>query len=146
MEDWTTNEVWDDGSREGYVVWDNNSQSIKFYNPKTRRIDDEKASPAQTGAYIVNLRDGKSVECKTAFQLLTRLFASIKPACYFTYNGIEQQINQSQTNRAISLIYALTGNFDTVGSNRMFPRVVVNSELGYEFLTLETEEKRQIFY
>jgi len=108
------------------------------------------------------------VGCRTAFQLLSelvlqyspervhemtsvpadkirqaaRMFATMKPASYYTYNGIEQQTNATQTNRAICLLYALTGNFDAVGSNRILPKLPGKQINGLEFLTPEIESKR----
>ncbi len=150
------------------VVWDESSQAVRSYNPVTMSFETNNVTPAITGSYSVRLAGGKQVLCKTAFQHLielvsqyppekvepitgvpadsirkaARMFATLKPASYFTYNGIEQQTNSSQTNRVICLVYALTGNYDVEGSNRILPRLPVNPVIGFEFLTPEIERKR----
>jgi anaerobic selenocysteine-containing dehydrogenase len=43
-------------------------------------------------------------------------------AC-FLWTGLEQHTNATQTNRAIALLYALTGSFDVPGGNVIFPVV-----------------------
>lgn len=153
---------------ESCAVWDEISHSPKAYDPRTMAFEADAVSPALTGIYTVSLADGKQVECKTSFQLLTdlvsqypperaeeitkvpsdkirqaaKMFATIKPASYYTWNGIEQQANTSQTNRAICLLYALTGNFDAVGSNRIYPKPPLNRVAGTEFLMPEAQRKR----
>jgi len=103
--------------------------------------------PAVDAVFEVKMADGSEVQCKTAFRLLreraaeydlrrveaiTRvpaakireaatMFASIKPACWYGWNGIEQSSNATQTNRAICILYALTGNYDVPGGN-VIPR------------------------
>lgn len=151
-----------------YIVWDTITCSLREYIPTLLNFEDPSVQPAVTGAYDVLLEDGRTIECKTTFQLLTelvspyqsekvetivsvssdkikwaaRMFATIKPACYYTYNGVEQQTNVVQTHRAIGLLYALTGNFDSIGSNRFFPRPPVKRLHGIEFLSPEVEKKR----
>jgi anaerobic selenocysteine-containing dehydrogenase len=113
----------------------------------------------------VKLANGEHVECKTVFQLLreaaseylpsraealtgvpkdkirdaARMFATSKPACWYAWLGIEQSINASQTNRAICILYALTGDYDKPGGNVLLPRLARNSIEGREFLSPEVE-------
>ncbi len=150
------------------VIWDQETQSMKIYNPSTVSFESENARPVLFGEYKAIGSKGETIECKTAFQLFkehladytpekvekitrvsgknirkaARLFATVKPACYYTWSGIEQQANSNHTNRAISLLYILTGNFDVSGSNRFFPRIPINAVNGYEFVTPAIEEKR----
>jgi anaerobic selenocysteine-containing dehydrogenase len=156
------------GDSRTYVVWDTHSGSPKCYDPETQTFEDSEVHPAMTGAYTVTLDSGKKVGTKTAFQLLAELaaryepekvepvvevsaqnirqaarwFATIKPGCYYPYNGLEQNTNSTQTLRALALLYALTGNHDSRGSNRLFPRPPLNPTLGSTFLQPETEKKR----
>jgi anaerobic selenocysteine-containing dehydrogenase len=46
-----------------------------------------------------------------------RLLWERRPVAYFHWNGLEQHTNATQTVRAISLLYALTGCMDTPGGN-----------------------------
>ncbi len=108
---------------------------------------------ALEGIYAVRLADGTELPVKPVFQLLrdmvssftpervesitgvqadkvreaARLFYTLKPACYYTYNGIEQHTNAMQTNRAIGMFFCLSGNFDVPGGNVISPRVKTNS-------------------
>jgi anaerobic selenocysteine-containing dehydrogenase len=153
---------------KSYVVWDKNSHSPKVYDPRTTTFESESLSPALTGSYTVGLADGKQVECKTVFQLLddrvsqyplgwaesitnvprdkireaAEMFTTIKPSCYWTWNGIEQQTNDNQTHRTICILYSLTGNFDAIGGNRVFPSPPIRRLDGTEFLTAEAKRKR----
>jgi len=162
------NDIATGADSESYMVWDETRQLAKAYAPDTMSFETDSLSPALTDTYTVDLAGGKQVECKTVFQLLTdlvsqyplekameitkvpsdkiqqaaRMFATIKPASYYTLNGIEQQTNSTQTNRAICLMYAITGNFDAVGSNRILPKLPVNPVNGFEFLTPDIERKR----
>lgn len=151
-----------------YVAWDKTSNSVREYDLISMSFNTKEVTPAITGSYSVQLVDGRKISCKTAFQHLIEIvsqyppekvekitgvpadsirkaacmFATIKPASYYTCNGIEEQINTAQTNRAICLVYALTGNYDTAGSNRVLNRLPVNQVTGLEFLTPEIRKKR----
>ena len=50
-----------------------------------------------------------------------RLIWHARPVSYYAWSGHEQQANVTQTARAMSLLYALTGNFDAPGGNVLFP-------------------------
>jgi anaerobic selenocysteine-containing dehydrogenase len=147
-----------------YMVVDATSGELKSYLPGTPLT----ATPILDANYTVKLATGQKVPCQTAFRLLreltdkyspgiaetitgvprdkisdaARMFATIKPACYYTWNGIEQSINASQTNRAICILYALTGNYDTPGGNVILPRVPANGVEGNEFLSPDVAKKR----
>jgi anaerobic selenocysteine-containing dehydrogenase len=124
--------------------------------------------PEIDGAFTVKLADGREVECKTAFRLLrerageygvgrveaitrvpaekirqaARMFATIKPACWYGWNGLEQSSNATQTNRAICILYALTGNYDVSGGN-VIPRGGGRTRAidGHWFLSPEDSDK-----
>ena len=50
-----------------------------------------------------------------------RLIWEARPAAYYAYSGHEHHANTTQTARAISILYALTGCFDALGGNLLFP-------------------------
>lgn len=153
---------------ENYVVWDENSHSPKVYDPRTMTFETKSLSPPLTGSWTVGLANGKQVECKTVLQLLgdrisqyppewaesitmvprdkirqaAEMFTTIKPSCFITWNGIEQQTNDNQTSRAIWILYSLTGNFDAIGGNRVYPNPPIRRVDGAEFLTAEAKRKR----
>jgi len=154
----------DEGDSSSYVIADSINKSPTAYIPGTILATE----PILDGTQTVRLASGKEIECKTAFRLLrelaseyppsraevltlvpedkvreaARMFATTKPACWYSWNGIEQSINASQTNRAICILYALTGNYDMAGGNVLLPRVAVNPIDGSEFLSPDVERKR----
>lgn len=52
-----------------------------------------------------------------------RIIHEAGPLAYYAWSGHEQHANTTQTARAISLLYALTGCFDAPGGNVLFPAV-----------------------
>jgi anaerobic selenocysteine-containing dehydrogenase len=147
-----------------YVVVDSISQSPMSYAPGMTLS----AKPVLDGVFNLTLANGQKVECKTVFRLLrelvsqypltmaealtwvpankiieaTRMFATLKPACWYSYNGIEQSKNASQTNRAICILYALTGCYDMPGGNVVPPKIPFNPIDVREFLSPEVSQKR----
>jgi anaerobic selenocysteine-containing dehydrogenase len=160
----TAGELKAGGDTKSYVIADSASGEFKAYLPGTKLP----AEPVLDGSFTLKTTSGEEVECKTVFRLLreavsgyppgvvqkltgvpegkirdaARMFATIKPACWYSWNGIEQTTNASQTNRAICILYALTGNFDMPGGNIVHPTIPMNSIDGEEFLTAEMDEKR----
>ena len=150
--------------QSSYVIIDSRSEKPKAYAPgailQTEPILDSKIT--------FELVNGKEIECSTVFRLLSkstekyslqrtetvtgvpkekirdaaRMFATNRPSCWYSYTGIEQNINSGQTNRAICILYALTGNYDKPGGNVLFPKAPVNTIDGHEFLSPEVERKR----
>jgi len=158
------NELTDRGDPTSYLIVDSVSKEPKAYLPGTKVAGEV----VLDSTYTLRTRGGKEVECKTAFRLLreavsdyqphavetltgipevkirdaTRMFTNIKPSCWFSWNGIEQTSNASQTNRAICILYALTGNYDMPGGNVIPPGINMNPTIGSELLTPELDEKR----
>lgn len=152
------------GQAAPYVIYDSDRREPVPYlpgreTPPRAEID---------GAVTVRTGDNEDVECRTVFRLLreavadyqpsvieavtgipqeqireaARMFATVKPSCWYSWNGIEQTSNASQTNRAICILYALTGNYDAPGGNVILPGIPMNPIHGHEFLTKEADEKR----
>ena len=114
------------------------------------------------------MRTGELIPAKTAFQMLREKAADFtfdrvaavsgvpreqlvafakaigteSPLCYYSFNGIEQHINTAQTNRALCILYALTGCFDGPGGNVQFASPPIHHIGGPEFLAKETLAKR----
>ena len=112
----------------------------------TRRYDDDCVNLALEGEYRVATSNGEVI-CHPAFELYRRLCrryppevveaicwiprAQIKeaarliwlarPASDYAWSGHEQHANVTQTARAMSPLYALTGCFDKRGGNVLFP-------------------------
>ncbi len=151
------------GQPGAYVVWNNTLEQPYLLDPAKETLTQAGILPALFGEYDVVLPDGSSVLCKPALELLkelttayspervagitwipadqirsgARLFGSIKPSCYYTYVGLEEHTNAMQTNRAISILYGLTGNLDLRGGNVNFPRVPTNPITGRQYFPKE---------
>jgi anaerobic selenocysteine-containing dehydrogenase len=141
----------------------NSNQAIRF-------ISGEKPAfaPKIEANVEVTLKNGQSVWCTTVFRALKEsvekytpeyvekettipagllvdtvcLIAESRPACWYSFNGVEQNLNATQTNRALCILYALTGDYDRQGGNQ------INSFLpplqfpfGFEFITPEMFKK-----
>ena len=152
------------GDASGYVVMDAVTNEPRAYIPRTELP----TPPVLDGTYRIRLAHGGEVECRTVFRLLweataeyplkkaeaitgipedrireaARMFATVKPSCWYSWNGIEQNINATQTNRALCILYALTGNYDKPGGNVLLPHPPAKPVDGYEFLSAEADKKR----
>jgi len=150
------------GHPETFIAWDTRHTTPMAYRPD-RGYAQDSVEPALSGTYRFTLADGTSVPCRPAMALLrelaaqyvpersealtwvpaaavrraVRLFATEQPSCYYTWVGLEQHINATQTSRAVSLFYTLTGQFDQRGSNVLFASTATNPILGRELLPKE---------
>jgi anaerobic selenocysteine-containing dehydrogenase len=155
------------GDRETYFVWDNHSGTLASYRADGR-FDRDGVVPALFAEHRVALADGRSVSCTPAFQLLgevashyaleraeqltwvaaqdvrraVRLFVDAKPSCYYSWVGIELHRDATQTNRAICVFYALTGQFDQRGGNLLYATTPIQPITGQELLPREMIERR----
>jgi anaerobic selenocysteine-containing dehydrogenase len=124
--------------------------------------------PCLEGKGFVRLANGENVEYKTVFTLLKesvamytpefieqhtsvpmgllektiRMIAQNSPTCWYSFNGIEQNLNATQTNRAICTFYALTGDYDKKGGNTIHsPIPPMAYPFGFEFVTPDMLKK-----
>ena len=68
---------------------------------------------------------------RTQVEEAARLIWQARPASYYAWSGHEQHANVTQTARAMSLLYALTGCFDRRGGNVLFsapPAAAINGQ------------------
>lgn len=63
---------------------------------------------------------------QAAAQAIGEAIGQGKGVCYFSWTGISQHVNATQADRAIALLYALTGCVDAPGGNRHLARQPVN--------------------
>ncbi|WP_406642554.1 molybdopterin-dependent oxidoreductase [Amycolatopsis sp. WGS_07] len=70
-----------------------------------------------------------------------RLLWEHRPVAFYTWSGLEQQSNATQTVRAIGQLYALTGCIDAPGGNVLFTPVSTNPVDGRELLPPEQRRK-----
>jgi anaerobic selenocysteine-containing dehydrogenase len=64
-----------------------------------------------------------------------RLIWHARPVSYYAWSGHEQHANATQTARAMSLLYALTGCFDAPGGNVLWPAPPAASITGEDLKT-----------
>ena len=69
-----------------------------------------------------------------------RLLWERRPVAYFHWTGLEQHTNASQTVRALSLLYALTGCWDAPGGNVRPARPAIN-DLGAALAALRQAQR-----
>jgi anaerobic selenocysteine-containing dehydrogenase len=134
------------GDAGRYLAWDNAAAGLVPYDTETGRYDGDSASLALEGEYRIATPHGEVI-CHPAFELYARLCRNYppeaveatcwipraqveetarliwhaRPVSYYAWSGHEQHANTTQTARAMSLLYALTGSFDAPGGNVLFP-------------------------
>jgi anaerobic selenocysteine-containing dehydrogenase len=141
----TERDLQPDGRASRVFAWDGAAARLMPYDTDTGRYDGDDAGLAFAGEYRVATTQGE-VACHPAFELYARLCRRYppeaveaicwipraqveeaarliwhaRPASYYAYSGHEHHANVSQTARAMSLLYALTGSFDQPGGNVLF--------------------------
>src|SRR5438105_4108839 len=133
------------GDANRVLAWDTAAARLVPYDATTCRYDGDVESLALDGEYRVATPQGEVV-CHPAFELYrrlcrryppetveaicwipraqveeaARLIWHARPVSYYAWSGHEQHANVTQTARAMSLLYALTGSFDRPGGNVLF--------------------------
>ena len=151
-----------------YLVWDNIKDEVAVYDPDSSADAQDDGVFALSGSFQVMLSGGKRVQVSPAFDCLRKLVApytpektevitgvsakaikdfaghlgKTKPASYYTFNGIEQHTNAMQTNRALCILYALTGNLDSPGGNIFFPSLPGVNICDPKLLSADTHKLR----
>lgn len=143
------------GSTRRYFAWDTASKSLVPYDPAKGMYERDGENVALEGEYLITTMQGQ-VLCHPVFELYAalcrpyspdvieetcwvdpeqleeaaRIIWHSRPVSYYAWSGHEQHTNTTQTARAISILYALTGSFDAQGGNVLFPSVPVNAITG----------------
>jgi anaerobic selenocysteine-containing dehydrogenase len=133
------------GDARRFFAWDGAASRLVAYDTVTGLYDGDSAGLALDGEYPIATRAGEIV-CHPAFEIYRRLCRQYppetveaicwlpraeveeaarviwhsRPVSYYAWSGHEQHANVTQTARAISLLYALTGSFDAKGGNVLF--------------------------
>lgn len=131
----------------GYLVRDKTQEDLAVYCPDRSEYARPGVDPELSGSFQVKLSGGQMVRVRPVFDCLRDMvepytpdtvesitgisakgirdlagyLGQIKPASYYSYNGLEQHTNAMQTNRALCILYTLTGNLDSPGGNVFFP-------------------------
>ena len=140
------------------VAWDAEAGAPMLYDPSQARYDG--GTPALDGCYEIAGADGVTIPCRTAFDLYrercraytperveeiawvpaeqlraaARLIGESDAVSCYSWSGVGQHTNASQTSRAIALLYALTGSFDAPGGNVLFDTIPTNDIRGRDML------------
>lgn len=154
------------GNAVRYVAWDERKRAPLIYDPESRGFSPSESDPALFGEFEIETVNGQ-VNCATSFELTrrlciryvsddigetcgvsreqiertARLLWESRPVAYYSWSGIEQHTNTTQTVRAINLLYALTGDLDRRGGNVLFPAVPSNEVAGYDLLSDKQRQK-----
>ena len=155
-----------DGGGVRPVVWDEAAAAPAVWDPATRRFANPGTVPAMSGRFAVPCGGGE-IACRTVLDrlrdrcaeyppervaaitgiptpsllLLTEWMLRSGPVSFFTWTGTAQQTNATQTTRAITTLYALTGHLDAPGGNVWFNGPNVRDISGAEWVTPETRGK-----
>ena len=144
----TARELTPGGDPRHYLAWDTAGARPMEYDAATGRYAGDTARLALDGEYRIATTQGEVV-CRPAFALYAalcrryppevveatcwvprerleeaaRLIWQTRPVSYYAWSGHEQHANVTETARAMSLLYALTGCFDAPGGNVLLPAV-----------------------
>jgi len=142
----------------GFVAWDERNEAPIPYDIESRQYVEVPGRLAISGEIVVDTREGP-IRCRPAFELYAakcremspedaaavsgvepnaireaaRLLWHHRPIAHYTWTGLEQQTNATQTDRAIAILHALTGSIDVPGGNVHFAQVPVHDVSGVEF-------------
>ena len=146
-----------DGDAGRLFAWDGAAGRLVPYDAAAGCYDGDSANLSLEGEYRIATVDGEVI-CHPAFELYVRLCRryppdaveaicwipraqveeaarliwEARPVSYYAWSGHEQHANVTQTARAMSLLYALTGSFDQPGGNVLLPAAPAAPVTGQE--------------
>ena len=146
-----------DGAAGRLFAWDGAAGRLVPYDTADGCYDGDSANLSLEGEYRIATVDGEVI-CHPAFELYVRLCRryppdaveaicwipraqveeaarliwEARPVSYYAWSGHEQHANVTQTARAMSLLYALTGSFDQPGGNVLLPAAPAAAITGQE--------------
>jgi anaerobic selenocysteine-containing dehydrogenase len=144
-------------SAAGFVAWDEADGMAVRYDLRTRSYSTLPGRLALDGVFSIACREGP-IACRPVFALFAELCRARRPddaaritgvaadairqtahllwhhrpLAYFSWTGLEQHANATQTARAHSILHALTGSIDVPGGNVHLAQVPVNDVSGVE--------------
>jgi len=154
------------GGEPGFVAWDEGRGQPVTYALSTRAYELPPVRLALSGRFTVAGQDGP-IYCRPAFEVYAaqcqemspeaaseltgvevqviretaRLLWQHRPVAHYTWTGLEQHSNATQTDRAIAILHALTGGIDIAGGNLHLAQVPVNDVSGTELRNTQQMRK-----
>jgi anaerobic selenocysteine-containing dehydrogenase len=148
------------------VAWDEVAGRPATYDPVTGRYQVDEERLALSGTRVVPTVHGE-VACRPVLELVrstcaqtppsvaegltgvaaddivaaARTLWESRPLAFYTWSGLEQHSNSTQTVRAIGQLFALTGSLDVPGGNVLFPAVPSNPVDGPELISAQQRVK-----
>jgi anaerobic selenocysteine-containing dehydrogenase len=152
--------------RDDYVAINEASGQAVGYSLQSKGYADVATPRLDTTIELVGA-DGRAIACRSAFALYralcaehppervereawvpaaqvratARLLFEARPVSYYAWSGLGQHTNATQTDRAVSLLMALTGSFDAPGGNVEFAKPKAADVSGAEFMDAEQRAK-----
>lgn len=159
-------ELGDGAGSDEWIAWDLQTDGPLAYDSRQGASVELARQFALRGEFTV-LVNGKTVQCRPAMDLLATRCSEYSPeyvetitgvnpetlkaaaqmivnsssVAYHSWSGVAQSVNASQTDRAIAILYALTGSFDVPGGNRVYPKQPVNAINGLDLIPPSQREK-----
>jgi anaerobic selenocysteine-containing dehydrogenase/ferredoxin-NADP reductase len=154
------------GGPDSFVVWDTQTNAPQAYDSARSSRPDDAEHFVLDGRFEIEV-DKATVACEPAFgllreellsftpervaeitsipiekiQALAEIFADARRACYYGWTGIGQHTNATQTERSISLLFALKDHFDAPGGNVVWDKHPVIPLSSYEVMPAEQKRK-----
>ncbi len=148
------------GDADAYAIWSEAAGCVETVN------GNDTGGAALRGSFDVETLSGTR-SCCTAFELYAELCAQWtpervadeawvsaeqvvdtarllwenRPVSYYAWSGVGQHTNATQTDRAISLLYALTGSYDAPGGNLVHEGVPLRDLSGRDLVAPEQRER-----
>jgi anaerobic selenocysteine-containing dehydrogenase len=148
----------EDGRADRYVAWDEAAGRPTVCDCQPQH-DASSRHLSLAGTFEIEALRGKIV-CRPAFDLYANLCRTYSPertqqitgvpadqirqvaemlhahgpVSYYAWSGVGQSTNATQTNRAMCLLYALTGDIDAPGGNVYFAKPKLNNVFGRDFI------------
>ena len=148
------------------IVWNSGTGVPLRYDTRRGTYEREDADLALAGHYEIAGPQG-SIACRPAFDLYAELCRQYSPerveeitwvpasqiretarligtserVSFYAWAGLEMLANASQTNRAIALLYALTGCFDAEGGNVVPATIPTNDVMAADLMPQDQWDK-----
>jgi anaerobic selenocysteine-containing dehydrogenase len=166
----TTQDLYSDGSSREFVAWDLENNKHVVYDSQQGIYLANDINFSLSGRYTFNSHNGQLV-CSPAFSLyadlcaeyspkyvaqltqlkeseiinLSEMISNSKALSIYMWAGLEMHTNASQTNRAIAILYSLTGHFDNPGGNVILETTKTNDISGGNEISL-TQKRKALGY